>query len=70
MVADDEMTIAERRKHLKKLPGRYQAADRAGRSALLTEMEAVTGLHRKSLARLLRAPSLERRPRRRQRGRT
>ncbi len=70
MVADDEMTIDERRKYLKKMQGRYQAADRAGRSAVLTEMEAVTGLHRKSLTRLLRAPSLERRPRRRQRGRT
>ncbi len=70
MVADGEMTIDGRRKYLKKLQGRYQAADRAGRSALLTEMAAVTGLHRKSLTRLLRAPSLERRPRRRQRGRT
>ena len=69
-MAGGEMTIDERRKYLKKLQGRYQAADRAGRSALLAEMEAVTGLHRKSLTRLLRAPSLERRPRRRQRGRT
>lgn len=33
-------------------------------------METVTGLHRKSLVRLLRAPSLERRVRQRQRGRT
>ena len=32
-------------------------------------MEAVTGLHRKSLTRLLRAPTLARQPRRRQRGR-
>lgn len=69
-MADEEMTIDERRKYLKKMQGRYRAADRVGRSALLTEMEAVTGLHRKSLTRLLHAPSLERRPRRRQRGRT
>ncbi len=48
---------------------RYRQADRAGRGQLLTEMEQVTGLHRKSLVRLLAAPSLERRPRRRQRGR-
>lgn len=70
MVAGDEMTIDERRKYLKKMQGRYQVADRAARGTLLTEMEAVTGLHRKSLTRLLAAPSLERRPRRRQRGRT
>ncbi len=70
MVAGAEMTIDERRKYLKKMQPRYEAADRVGRGALLTEMEAVTGLHRKSLTRLLAAPSLERRPRRRQRGRT
>lgn len=69
MAAGDEMTIDERRKYLKRVQPRYLAADRAGRSALLTEMEAVTGLHRKSLTRLLAAPSLARRPRQRQRGR-
>lgn len=63
------MTIDERRKYLKKVQPRYLAADRAGRGALLTEMAAVTGLHRKSLTRLLAAPSLDRRPRRRHRGR-
>lgn len=70
MAVGDEMTIDERRKYLAKMQGRYRAADRAGRGALLTEMQAVTGLHRKSLTRLLAAPSLARRPRRRQRGRT
>jgi hypothetical protein len=70
VAADDEMTIDERRKYLKKIQPRYQPADRAGRSALLTEMAAVTGFHRKSLIRLLAAPTLERRPRDRQRGRT
>lgn len=68
MAAEDAMTIDERRKYLKRMAPRYRAADRAGRSALLTEMEQVTGLHRKSLTRLVQAPSLERRPRRRQRG--
>jgi len=53
MPADDEMTIDERYKYLKKMEARYRAADRAGRSVLLTEMAAVTGLHRKSLVRLL-----------------
>jgi hypothetical protein len=70
VVAGDEMTIDERRKYLKKMQPRYLAADRPGRGVLLTEMEAVTGLHRKSLTRLLAAPSLARRPRSRQRGRT
>jgi len=65
---DDEMTIDERRKYLKRMRPRYERADRAGRSPLLSEMEQVTGLHRKSLLRLLHAPSLERQPRTRQRG--
>jgi hypothetical protein len=64
------LTIDERRKYLKRMQPRYQGADRAGRGALLTEMEAVTGLHRKSLTRLLHAPTLARQPRRRERGRT
>ena len=63
------LTIDERRKYLKRVWPRYRQADRAGRGQLLTEREQVTGLHRKSLVRLLAAPSLERRPRRRQRGR-
>src|SRR5579859_2874311 len=70
VATDDEMTLDERRKYLKRQRPRYEQADRAGRSALLSEMELVTGLHRKSLLRLLHAPSLERQPRARQRGRT
>jgi hypothetical protein len=69
MPADDEMTIDERRKYLKRMATRYLGADRAGRSELLTEMEAVTGMHRKSLIRLLAPGSLERKGRTRQRGR-
>ena len=63
------LTIDERRKYLKRVWLRYRQADRAGRGALLTEMEQVTGLHRKSLVRLLNGASLERQPRRQQRGR-
>jgi len=70
MPAEEEMTIDERRKYLKRMRGRYWAADRAGRGELLTEMEAVTGLHRKSLNRLVRGPTLERKRRQRVRGRT
>jgi hypothetical protein len=69
VAAEDMLTIDERRKYLKRMQARYRQADRVGRGALLTEMGAVTGLHRKSLTRLLNAASLERRPRRRQRGR-
>jgi hypothetical protein len=54
-MAEDEMTLQERRKYLKKMWPRYAQADKAGRSVLLTEMEAVTGMHRKSLNRLMRS---------------
>lgn len=67
---DEAMTVGERRKYLKRMEGRYWLADRAGRGRLLDEMEAVTGLHRKSLLRLLAPGGLERWSRRRQRGRT
>ena len=68
MADNDEMTIDERRKYLTRMRPRYQRADRAVRGQLLTEMEAVTGLHRKSLLRLLHAASLARQPRQCQRG--
>lgn len=41
MVADEEMTIDERRRYLKEMPPRYWAADRAGRGASLTEIAAI-----------------------------
>ena len=69
MPAEDDMTIDERRKYLNRMRERYWGADRRRRGELLTEMEAVTGLHRKSLIRLVRAPTLERKPRGRSRGR-
>jgi hypothetical protein len=62
MPTDEKMTVNERRKYLKLMAPRYLNTGRSARSALLTEMEAVTGLHRKSLLRLLHAPSLERTP--------
>jgi hypothetical protein len=70
MLIDDKMTINERRKYLHTMKKRYDQASQQERGRLLTEMEAVTTLHRKSLIRLLHEPSLERQPRRRQRGRT
>jgi hypothetical protein len=62
MPSDDKMSVGERRKYLKLVKPRYAKAGRAKRSALLTEMEAVTGLHRKSLLRLLHGPTLDRAP--------
>ena len=60
MPSEDEMTIDERRKYLKKQQERYRKAPRKERGQLLQEMQAVTGLHRKSLTRLMNASSLER----------
>jgi len=68
MSIEDKMTVNERRKYLRKMQERYLQADRIGRGHLLDEMEAVTGLHRKSLIRLLKG-NLTRKPRHRQRGR-
>jgi hypothetical protein len=56
------MTEEERRKYLRLVAPRYANASRSERSALLDEMAAVTGLHRKSLLRLLHGPSLNRAP--------
>jgi hypothetical protein len=68
MPADDEMTIDERRKYLKRMEPRYRMGTKEQRGELLGEMEQVTGLHRKSLIRLLNGASLERTSRQRQRG--
>src|SRR3989440_11715493 len=63
MPTEDEMTVNERRKYLKRMKPLYLKAKKAERSRLLTEMEQVSGLHRKSLSRLLHAQSLERKKR-------
>ena len=69
MSETSEMTIDKRRKYLHKMRIRYwQVRERRKRSQLLDEMEAVTGMHRKSILRLLHG-ELRRKPRRRQRGR-
>ncbi len=60
MPNDEKMSIDERRKYLKLLLPRYAKARRRECSELLTEMGEVTGLHRKSLIRLMNMSSLER----------
>jgi hypothetical protein len=67
MLTDEPLNINERRRYLQQMKPRYDLANRTERGVLLTEMEAVTGLHRKSLVRLCAAGSLERTPRQRQR---
>ena len=69
MPSKERMTIDQRRNYLLIQRSRYEMASRKGRSQLLTEMQEITGLHRKSLTRLMKV-ELVRRPRRRQRGRT
>jgi hypothetical protein len=66
---EENMTVDERRKYLKRMKPRYERAGRKERGRLLDEMEAFTGMHRKSIMRLLNG-TLERKPRRRQRGKT
>ena len=63
------MTIDERFKYLRVMQHRYVEVDRKEKGVLLTEMESVTTLHRKSLIRHMNG-RLERKRRRKQRGRT
>src|ERR1700732_3782153 len=70
MPSEEQMTVNERRKYLKLMKPHYLQAKRGERSRLLTEMEQVTGLHRKSLLRLLHAASLNRKKRTTSRQRT
>lgn len=65
----ERMTVDERRKCLKRMQGRYLGASREERSRLLDELAELTGMHRYSVVRLMKGASLERQPRRRQRGR-
>ena len=62
MPSEGRMTVDERRKYLQVVAPRYAKAKRPERSGLLTEMAAVTGLHRKCLLRLLHGPALRRVP--------
>src|SRR5438445_6311646 len=62
-MAEEEMTLLtldERRKYLKRVWPRYLQANRGERSSLLTEMEQITAMHRKSIIRLMKGTSLER----------
>ena len=63
----EKMTIDERRKYLRVMKERYVKAGRKARKQLLDEMEAVTGLDRKTLIRLMKG-SLQREPWSRERG--
>ena len=69
MSIEERMTIDERRKYLFGMRQRYVQASRQERGWLLDEMMTVTGLHRKTLTRLING-SLLRKPRERQRGST
>jgi len=68
MPTDDKMNIDERFKYLRIVRQRYAVADRKKRSQLLDEMEAITGLNRKTLIRRMNG-SRVRKGRRKQRGR-
>ncbi|MBN2393244.1 MAG: integrase, partial [Anaerolineae bacterium] len=53
MATDEKMKIAERYQYLQRMLRRYREADRGTKRALLDEMEAHTGMHRKALLRRL-----------------
>lgn len=67
MSKNEKMSIDERRKYLRLVKPRYVKAGRSEKGQLLDEMEAVTGLNRKTLIRLM-SGSLERKARSRERG--
>ena len=69
MSHNEDMTINERRKYLRTMKKRYVKANRKTKGRLLDEMEAVTGLDRKTLIRLMNG-SLRRKRRSAQRGKT
>lgn len=62
MPREKKLTIDERRDYLRAIQKRYVGASKSERGRMLDDMEAITGLHRKSLIRLL-AGNLERKPR-------
>ena len=69
MSNEEEMTIDERWKYLRKMKRRYVKAGRKEQGRLLDEMEAVTGMHRKSLIRRMNS-DLVRQARSREREKT
>jgi hypothetical protein len=70
MPHQDKMTIDERYKYLRIKHEAYTRARRKERSRMLDEMEQVTGLDRKTLIRHMHKHGIERKVRRRQRGRS
>jgi hypothetical protein len=68
MPDSEEMTIGERYKYLRKMERRYREGGKSRRAELLSEMEEVTGLHRKSLVRRMSPGGLVRRPAKKRRG--
>ena len=70
MLTETPMNVNERRKYINLMKPRYLKAAKAERSVLLSEMEQVTGMHRKSLTRLINARTLERKKRTGHRQRT
>jgi hypothetical protein len=69
MSETDPMDVNERRKYLHKMWGRYRKASKTDKGRLLEEMEAVTGLHRKTIIRTMNG-RLSRKKRSRERGKT
>jgi hypothetical protein len=69
MSEQDEMTIDERRKYLHKMWGRYRTATKEEKRNMLDDMEHVTGMHRKSIIRILNG-RLSRKKRTQERGPT
>jgi hypothetical protein len=67
MSDDEKMGLDERYKYLRKRQKPYRKASREEKSRLLDEMEEVTGLHRKSLVRLM-GGEIRRKARKRERG--
>lgn len=69
MAETDAMTVSERRKYIHKIWGRYRDSTKQEKSQLLDEAVKVTGLHRKSVLRILNG-RLSRKPRAKNRGKT
>ena len=69
MSEKDEMTIDERRKYLYKMWGQYRGSSKAEKGVMLDQMEQLTGMHRKSIIRIING-RLSRKKRTTQRGPT
>lgn len=69
MAETDPMTVSERRKYIYKIWGRYRDSSKLEKGRLLDEAEIVTGLHRKSILRILNG-RLSRKPRVKNRGKS